>query len=99
VRSDRSFPFSEGLLTLVSKGHHEGRVTCAPSPRSDRHLKRTTAGLVVARSTESSMTALEVLAGAVEITGFAIAIAHVEVWRRVEAVDVLVTRAWAARCR
>jgi hypothetical protein len=45
------------------------------------------------------MTALEVLAGAVEITGFAIAIAHVEVWRRVEAVDVLVTRAWAARCR
>jgi hypothetical protein len=35
--------------------------------------------IVVARSADSSVTALEVLAGAVETTGFAVALAHVEV--------------------
>ena len=48
--------------------------------------------IVVARSADSSVTALEVLAGAVETTGFAIA-AHVEVGRRVEVDNLLDTPA------
>jgi hypothetical protein len=49
--------------------------------------------IVVARSADSSVTALEVLAGAVETTGFAVALAHVEVGRRVEVGNLLDTPA------
>lgn len=54
--------------------------------------------IVVARSTDSSVTALEVLGGTVETTGFAIPRAHIEVGRRVEVGISLDTPAQGRPC-
>src|ERR1035437_4865510 len=61
VRSDRSFPLSEGLLSLVSKRHHakeESRVLLAT--RSDGSEPSTTYNkLAVRRVTSRSPTGIE----------------------------------------